>query len=459
MKQHPTISAEIIESLLDEEYVAGVRHHHERYDGTGYPDGLAGEEIPFIARLLCLVDSYDAMSSRRVYRPALTYDECVVELRSCSGTQFDPELVDAFVRVLGRWPRSASSCRSPRRRPPRASTPTTTPSCAAPRTSRAPSTRASCAACGRSGSRTPRSRRCSPPRPRTSCAACIVVDSDVDDATAVPRARSCSPTTSRSRRSPVAGTTRTSSSWTAGARGSPRRRRSAPRTAPSSARSPPAGSPGTACRRGVLKSAVSDTFAEIMRTAAARQTRAEIESMTDALTGLYNHRRFHELCTETLSASAPTSRGRAALLRHRPLQAAERPPRPSRRRRRAAPRQSHPVLVDPSRRRGGPVRRRRVRRPAARRRHRRGAGGRGAGSPARRRSRRHVRRRGVTISIGVATLSEDRDGEELLASADAAMYAAKEGGRDRVVRADTLKDAPPHLVSEREVLRALPAGA
>ena len=71
MKQHPTISAEIIEALLDDDYVAGVRHHHERWDGGGYPDGLAGEEIPLIARLLCLVDSYDAMSSRRVYRPAL----------------------------------------------------------------------------------------------------------------------------------------------------------------------------------------------------------------------------------------------------------------------------------------------------------------------------------------------------------------------------------------------------
>ena len=71
MKQHPVVSAEIIEALLDDDYVAGVRHHHERWDGSGYPDGLAGEDIPLVARLLCLVDSYDAMSSRRVYRPAL----------------------------------------------------------------------------------------------------------------------------------------------------------------------------------------------------------------------------------------------------------------------------------------------------------------------------------------------------------------------------------------------------
>ena len=100
MKQHPVISAEIIEALLDDDYVAGVRHHHERCDGGGYPDGLAGEEIPLIARLLCLVDSYDAMSSRRVYRPALTDEECLAELRECSGTQFDPGMVEAFLRVL-----------------------------------------------------------------------------------------------------------------------------------------------------------------------------------------------------------------------------------------------------------------------------------------------------------------------------------------------------------------------
>ena len=90
MKQHPVVSADIIETLLDEEFVAGVRHHHERYDGKGYPDGLAGEDIPEIARLMCVVDSYDAMSSRRVYRPALTYQECVAELEDCRGSQFDP---------------------------------------------------------------------------------------------------------------------------------------------------------------------------------------------------------------------------------------------------------------------------------------------------------------------------------------------------------------------------------
>ncbi len=102
MRQHPVVSAEIIEALLEDEYVAGVRHHHERWDGSGYPDGLTGEAIPSVARLLCLVDSYDAMSSRRVYRPALTYGECIAELVRCAGSQFDPAMVPAFLRVLER---------------------------------------------------------------------------------------------------------------------------------------------------------------------------------------------------------------------------------------------------------------------------------------------------------------------------------------------------------------------
>ena len=64
MRQHPGISAEIVRPLFDEELVAGVRHHHERFDGKGYPDGLAGQAIPLIARAMCVVDCYDAMSCR-----------------------------------------------------------------------------------------------------------------------------------------------------------------------------------------------------------------------------------------------------------------------------------------------------------------------------------------------------------------------------------------------------------
>ena len=100
MRQHPIFSAEIIRPLFDDALVEGVRHHHERWSGDGYPDGLAGEEIPLIARAMCVVDSYDAMSFRRPYRQGLTADECLAELERCGGDQFDPAMVTAFRRVL-----------------------------------------------------------------------------------------------------------------------------------------------------------------------------------------------------------------------------------------------------------------------------------------------------------------------------------------------------------------------
>lgn len=102
MRQHPGISAEIVRPLFSEELMLAVRHHHERFDGDGYPDGLAGAAIPLVARAMCLVDSYDAMSCSRPYRAGLTGRQCLDELRRCSGAQFDPELVPAFVRTLER---------------------------------------------------------------------------------------------------------------------------------------------------------------------------------------------------------------------------------------------------------------------------------------------------------------------------------------------------------------------
>jgi len=96
------VSAEIIRPLFPPDLVAAVRHHHERYDGAGYPDGLEGERIPELARALCVVDSYDAMSLQRPYKGALTSEECLLELDRCSGRQFDPGMVTALRRVLGR---------------------------------------------------------------------------------------------------------------------------------------------------------------------------------------------------------------------------------------------------------------------------------------------------------------------------------------------------------------------
>jgi HD-GYP domain-containing protein (c-di-GMP phosphodiesterase class II) len=73
-----------------------VRSHHERFDGTGYPGGLSGEEIPLAARIFAIADSFDAMTSDRPYRSALSADEAVAEILAGSGTQFDPACVDAF---------------------------------------------------------------------------------------------------------------------------------------------------------------------------------------------------------------------------------------------------------------------------------------------------------------------------------------------------------------------------
>ena len=109
MRQHPVFSADVIRPLFDEPLVAGVRHHHERWDGSGYPDGLAGEDIPLVARAMCVADSYDAMSFRRPYRQGLSYGECLAEFERCAGSQFDPAVVEAFVRVLQRMEEARGS--------------------------------------------------------------------------------------------------------------------------------------------------------------------------------------------------------------------------------------------------------------------------------------------------------------------------------------------------------------
>jgi diguanylate cyclase (GGDEF)-like protein/putative nucleotidyltransferase with HDIG domain len=98
VKQHVTLGDLIVRDLPDIETVrAGVRHHHERWDGTGYVDGLGGEEIPLIARILAVADAFSAMTTSRPYRKALRADEALEELTAGRATQFDAHLVDAFV--------------------------------------------------------------------------------------------------------------------------------------------------------------------------------------------------------------------------------------------------------------------------------------------------------------------------------------------------------------------------
>ncbi len=77
-----------------------VKHHHERYDGKGYPSGLSGKNIPLFARVIAIADAFDAMTNARSYRNALTREEAISELRKCAGTQFDPELVEVFMKSV-----------------------------------------------------------------------------------------------------------------------------------------------------------------------------------------------------------------------------------------------------------------------------------------------------------------------------------------------------------------------
>jgi HD-GYP domain-containing protein (c-di-GMP phosphodiesterase class II) len=101
MRQHPLIGARILAPVPR---LAGaaliVRHHHERYDGSGYPDGLAGKAIPMGARILTVVDAYSAIVDRRVYKEARSHEDAVAELKKHKGTQFDPDIVEIFLKLL-----------------------------------------------------------------------------------------------------------------------------------------------------------------------------------------------------------------------------------------------------------------------------------------------------------------------------------------------------------------------
>jgi diguanylate cyclase (GGDEF)-like protein/putative nucleotidyltransferase with HDIG domain len=101
IKNHVIWGEQIIEPIKElTPCISMVRNHHERYDGKGYPDGLAGEAIPLTTRILTLVDSFDAMTTNRPYQTAKTGEQAIEEMRKCSGTQFDPYLVEPFIEVL-----------------------------------------------------------------------------------------------------------------------------------------------------------------------------------------------------------------------------------------------------------------------------------------------------------------------------------------------------------------------
>jgi putative two-component system response regulator len=100
---HPDTGARILRPLVEDELVLGaVRSHHERWDGRGYPDGLAGEQIPLAARILAVADTLDAITSNRAYREARPWSPAVEEIRACAGSQFDPRVIAAFDAICDR---------------------------------------------------------------------------------------------------------------------------------------------------------------------------------------------------------------------------------------------------------------------------------------------------------------------------------------------------------------------
>jgi len=103
MKQHPTAALHVLSQVRSiADATPAILHHHEHFDGSGYPDGLAGDDIPIASRILLVTDAFDAMTTDRPYRKAMSIEVAVGELKSNSGSQFDPMIVEAFLRILER---------------------------------------------------------------------------------------------------------------------------------------------------------------------------------------------------------------------------------------------------------------------------------------------------------------------------------------------------------------------
>lgn len=101
IKNHPSIGAHILcNAEVFKDIIPIVKHHHEKFDGTGYPSRLKGEDIPYFARIAAVADTFDAMTSKRTYRNALSIDIVRAEIERCSGTQFDPEIAKVFLNIL-----------------------------------------------------------------------------------------------------------------------------------------------------------------------------------------------------------------------------------------------------------------------------------------------------------------------------------------------------------------------
>ena len=101
IKNHPMIGVHMLgDAAIFTDILPIVKHHHERYDGRGYPSQLAGEAIPYVARIAAVADTFDAMTSKRSYRNSLPIDVVRAEIERCSGTQFDPNIAKVFLDIM-----------------------------------------------------------------------------------------------------------------------------------------------------------------------------------------------------------------------------------------------------------------------------------------------------------------------------------------------------------------------
>lgn len=100
IKSHPELGERLVDGIEKLKMISSwLKSHHERYDGKGYPEGLVGDEIPISSRIIAIADTYDAMTSTRAYRAALSHEEAIAEIKNCAGSQFDPHLAELFINI------------------------------------------------------------------------------------------------------------------------------------------------------------------------------------------------------------------------------------------------------------------------------------------------------------------------------------------------------------------------
>ena len=101
LRQHPTLGVDLVSDIKEfGDVIPIIKHHHEKFDGTGYPFKLKGDEIPYLARVLTIIDSFDAMTSKRPYNSSKSYSEAIEEIERCSGSHFDKDLAYKFIDML-----------------------------------------------------------------------------------------------------------------------------------------------------------------------------------------------------------------------------------------------------------------------------------------------------------------------------------------------------------------------